>query len=63
MTVNELIKRLEFLKDQIGGECEVQVLDVEGEVGFGIRYEAIDDPASETGAGNKVYLDITMTPE
>jgi hypothetical protein len=63
MTLQKLIERLEWMKDQVGGECEVKVIDDEGEWGFSIHKETIDDPGSETGAGNVVYLDLTGEPE
>ncbi len=63
MTVDKLIERLEWMRCQVGGECEVKVIDDDGEWGFGIRKKAILDPKSETGVGSVVYLDLTAQPE
>ncbi|MBP3954002.1 hypothetical protein J8F10_01650 [Gemmata sp. G18] len=63
MTLQKLIERLEWMKGQVGGECEVKVIDDEGQWGFSIHKEAIDDPKSETGTGAVVHLDLTGEPE
>jgi hypothetical protein len=63
MTLDKLIERLEWMKGQVGGDCEVRVVDAEGEWGFGIFRHQVEDEKSETGTGNVVLIDITAEPE
>lgn len=63
MTVDKLIERLQFFKDQIGGDCEVKVIDEDGECGFGFTRHPVRDEESETGWTTVLYLDLTAQPE
>jgi hypothetical protein len=56
MTLDKLIARLEQLRDQIGGDCEVTLQGDDGAAGFSVRYRVVDDPRSETGTGCEVYI-------
>jgi hypothetical protein len=63
MTIDKLIERLQWFKDQIGGDCEVKVADGDDEWGFALHKHAVEDEKSETGIGMVLVLDITDTPE
>lgn len=63
MTIDKLIQRLEYYREQIGGDCEVKVVDGEGEWGFALHKQMIEDAESETGVGNVLHIDVTDEPE
>ncbi|MDY3558135.1 hypothetical protein R5W23_000856 [Gemmata sp. JC673] len=63
MTIDKLIARLEWFKGQIGGDKQVKVVDGEGEWGFMLHGEMIEDPESETGMSTKLLIDLTGEPE
>ncbi|VTU02762.1 unnamed protein product [Gemmataceae bacterium] len=62
MTIDTLIARLEWLKSQVGGHCEVRVTDGDDEYGFCLGTRPAEDD-SETGRTSVVLIDTTGDQE
>ena len=56
MTLDELIKRLEWMRGQVGGGCDVKVVGVAGVPLIRVDAETVESRVSETGVDSVVWL-------